>query len=98
VSVGTFITVVLAGAAATGFWLTLRLDRFAPRSPGGAARMFALGLLVPVLGRPLLDFALVRLPPGEAVLLVLFPLLVCSFAATAMVLRYLVGLAASRVR
>ena len=97
-ALGTYVTAVLLGAATTGFWLVLRLRSLTPRSPGGAARLFACGLGVLVLGRPLLSLALPRMPAAQAVLIVVFPLLVCSFASTAAVLRYLVRMAASRAQ
>jgi hypothetical protein len=93
VTVAAFLYAVLIGSGLVGFWLSLRLPRFTPRTVAGAAALLVVAFLLPRLALPLLRPALAALPPADAVLVTVLPVFTLTFACVAWALRFLVSVA-----
>jgi hypothetical protein len=87
-----YLVFVVAGGALVGLWIVARLPKAGPTTTRGAALCFLFAWLLPGLAVPLLNAALPHLPAGPAVLVTVFPVLVATFAAIGLALRYVVGL------
>jgi hypothetical protein len=93
-----YLVAVAVGSASIGLWLVARFGRLTPKSALGAASCFALAWAAPGLVPALLARAMAGLPDSLAVLAVVFPVLVATFALIGFGLRYLVGAAGHAIR
>jgi hypothetical protein len=87
-----FVMALALGGALLGLWLSVRFERVAPKTGKGAGLCFVAAWFVSGLAGPLAANALLYLPAGLALLVSVLPVLAVTFALTAWVLRYFVGL------
>ena len=87
-----YLMFVVAGGALVGLWIVARLPKAGPTTTRGAALCFLFAWFLPGLAVPLLNAALPYVPAGPALLVTVFPVLVATFAAVGLALRYVVGL------
>jgi hypothetical protein len=97
-SSSAYLVVVAVGAGTIGLWIVARFGRLTPKSALGAASCFALAWAAPGLMPTLLAPAMGRFAAGFAILTVVFPVLVATFALVGLGLRYVVDAAGHAIR